>query len=27
MASIDAPNDKLLGYLIWFNEERPHYAL
>jgi len=24
---IDAFNDKLLDYLIWFNEERPHYAL
>jgi len=20
-------NDKLLDYLIWFNEKRPHYAL
>jgi hypothetical protein len=24
---IDAFNDKLLDYLIWFNESRPHYAL
>jgi len=24
---IDAFNDKLLDYLIWFNEERPHYSL
>lgn len=24
---IHAFNDKLLDYLIWFNEERPHYAL
>jgi len=24
---IDAFNDKLLDYLIWFNEQRPHYAL
>jgi len=24
---IDAFNNKLLDYLIWFNEQRPHYAL
>jgi len=24
---IDAFNNKLLDYLIWFNEDRPHYAL
>ena len=24
---LHAFNDKLLDYLIWFNEERPHYAL
>ena len=24
---VHAFNDKLLDYLIWFNEERPHYAL
>jgi len=24
---IDAFNDKLLDYLIWFNEEKPHHAL
>jgi transposase InsO family protein len=24
---LDAFNDKLLDYLIWFNESRPHYAL
>jgi len=23
---IDAFNNKLFDYLIWFNEERPHYA-
>ncbi|MDR1310674.1 MAG: hypothetical protein LBK01_02190, partial [Burkholderiaceae bacterium] len=24
---INAFNDKLLDYLVWFNTERPHYAL
>jgi hypothetical protein len=27
LEDFDAFNDKLLDYLIWFNESRPHYAL